>query len=288
MAKQEPIVRFKDVGFTYPGNSIETLKHVNLSIERGEFVIITGGNSSGKTTVGKCINALVPYSSGGTFDGEVEVCGRNTIEMSTSELATHVGFIFSNPEDQLVTSTVRSELAFGLENLLLSKEEILGKIEWILEELDIKELEGSSVFNLSTGQMQLIAIAAFVIMEPEILILDDPLSHLNRKVGKTVLRTILGLHSKGTTIIWITQDVTEIFSFASRIVMMDGGEVAFDGTPGQFMLLDDPLKLSAILPQHVDLAHGLIASGADNELMSPSLDEMIAKLRGYFMRRDGS
>ena len=239
MKKPETVVRFKNVSFTYPGNKQATLEKIDMSLEKGEFVIVTGGNSTGKTTLGKCINALIPYSTGGRLDGEVEVCGKNTVIYLTSELASQVGFIFSNPEDQLVTSTVKSELSFGLENLLYSKQEILERVNWILEELNITELAESSVFNLSTGQMQLIAIAAFVIMKPDILILDDPLSHLNRNVAKKVIQIISDLYSKGTTIIWISQDVTEVFHLADRIIMLDEGKIIFDGPPKKFITVDN-------------------------------------------------
>jgi len=235
--------------------------------------------------LGKCINALVPYSTGGKLDGEVEVCGRNTIEALTFELASQVGFIFSNPEDQLVTSTVQSELSFGLENLMYSKKEILKRVDWILEELKITDLAESSIFNLSTGQMQLIAIASFVIMEPEILILDDPLSHLNRNVGKQVIRIIADLYSKGTAIIWISQDVTEIFHLADRIVMLDKGKIIFNGPPEKFMISENVMNLSAIFPQHIELSYSLISKGVNQKLISPSLEDMIDKLSKYLSQR---
>jgi energy-coupling factor transporter ATP-binding protein EcfA2 len=285
MAHREAIVRFRDVSFAYPGNRLPTLKRVNLDLKQGEFVVITGGNGCGKTTLGKCINALVPYSTGGDFEGEVTVCGKNTLDATTAELASRVGFIFANPEDQLVTSTVMRELSFGLENLGLTREQILERTVKALEALGIEALMSSSVFNLSTGQMQLIAIAAFVVMEPAVLILDDPLSHLNRSMGKTVIKTIRELHSKGTTVVWITQDVTDIFSMAERIVVLDGGEVTFDGTTNDFILQENVLELTAILPQHVELALRLIAAGADKGLMSPSLDDMIKRLHGHLKNR---
>jgi len=272
-------VQFRDVSFTYPGNSLPTLNKINLRIEGGEFVVVTGGNSCGKTTLGKCINALVPYSTGGSFDGEVTVCGKDTAETETAELASRVGFVFSNPEDQLVTSTVRRELSFGLENLGIPREETLSRIERVCSDLDIGVLADRSVFNLSTGQMQLVAIAAFVVMGPEVLILDDPLSHLNRSVGKTVLRTIRDLYSAGTTIVWITQDVTDVFPLADRIVVLEEGSVAFDGATADFLRETGTRGFSAILPQHVEIARRLAAAGVDKRLLSPSLDEMIALLK---------
>jgi len=287
MARREVIVRFRDVSFTYPGNRLPTLKRINLDLKQGEFVVITGGNGCGKTTLGKCINALVPYSTGGDFEGEVTACGKNTLDTTTAELASCVGFIFSNPEDQLVTSTVKRELSFGLENLGLTRDQILERTGKAIEALGIEALMSSSVFNLSTGQMQLVTIASFVVMEPAVLILDDPLSHLNRSIGRTVIGTIRELHAKGTTVVWITQDVTDIFSMAERIIVLDGGEVAFDGTTTDLLLQDSVLQFTAILPQHVELAHRLIVAGADRGLISPSLDDMIIRLDRHLKNRKG-
>ncbi len=285
MEQPEIVVRFRGVSFRYPGTSRQALCNINLELGRGDFTIITGNNSSGKTTLGKCINALVPYSSGGYFDGTVEVCGMNTLATTTAELSSRVGFIFSNPEDQLITSTVKSELSFGLENRLSSREEITRRVERILRELDITGLADSSVFTLSTGQMQLVAIAAFVVMEPDILVLDDPLSHLNRNVAKAVIRTIAGLCEKKTTIVWITQDVTEVLHLADRVVVLDYGEISFNGPPLKLMDLENTAMMPAVLPQHVELALRLVRQGVSGEVFSPSLDDMIGKLKSCIVKR---
>ena len=285
MAKSEIIVRFEDVSFTYPGNSLPALKGVCLDLRQGEFIVVTGGNGCGKTTLGKCINALVPYSTGGEFDGEVTVYGKSTIDTNTAELASRVGFIFANPEDQLVTSTVKREISFGPENLGLDGEVTAERTARVLEDLGIGELASSSVFNLSTGQMQLVAIASFLVMEPSVLILDDPLSHLNMHAAKTVIRAIEGLHKRGTTVVWITQDVTDIFSLAERIIVLSDGTVAFDGTAGDLIREGGVLRPAAILPQHVELAYRLVSSGADSDLMAPSLEEMIRRLDRHLGKR---
>lgn len=284
MVRAQPIISIKDVSFVYPGSRFEALSGINLDLNAGEFIIVTGGNGSGKTTLCKCINALIPYSSGGEFDGKVEVCGVNTLMSSTSDLAAHVGFVLSNPEDQLVTPKVNTELAFGLENLSCPKEEILEKIDRILEEFEITDLAQSSTFNLSTGQMQLIAIASFVIMEPEVLILDDPLSHLNRNLCQKVISIVSKLHSKGTTIIWISQDVADIFHLAERIIVMDRAKIVFNGTPEEFIMLEDVSEFPTIFPQHIELSNSLISKGFSRNLLSISLEETVINFRKYFSK----
>jgi len=284
MVKAQPIISIRNVSFAYPGNKIKALSKINLNLNAGEFIIVTGGNGSGKTTLCKCINALIPYSSGGDFEGKVEVCGIDTLMSLTSDLAPYVGFVFSNPEDQLVTPKVNTELAFGLENLSCPKEEILKKIDRVLGEFEISDLAQSSTFNLSTGQMQLIAIASFVIMEPKILILDDPLSHLNRNVGQKVIDIISKLHSKGTTIIWISQNTADVFHLAKRIIMMDSGTIVFDGIPEKFIMLENISKLPIILPQHIELSNSLISKGFSRDFFSISLEETVINFKKYFSK----
>jgi energy-coupling factor transporter ATP-binding protein EcfA2 len=173
------VIRIENLKFTYPRAREPILRGVNLEIPEGELVIITGANGSGKTTLGKCINGLISYSTGGTFEGKVEVCGIHTFEKNVSELALYVGFVFGNPQDQLATPHVETEVALGLCNLVVPRETILRKTQAIFNRLDIERLKGRSTFDLSTGEQQMVAIASILVMKPTILILDDPLSQSN-------------------------------------------------------------------------------------------------------------
>ena len=175
----QTIIRIENLRFAYPRTKEAVLRGINLEILEGELVIVTGANGSGKTTLGKCINGLIPYSTGGVLGGTVEVCGIHTLDKDVSELALDVGFVFGNPEDQLTTPHVETEVAFGLCNLGVSRETILERVDAILDRLDIGRLKGRSTFDLSTGEQQMVAIASILVMEPTILILDDPLSQSN-------------------------------------------------------------------------------------------------------------
>ena len=281
-----PIIKIESLNFAYPRMHGPLLRDVNLEIQEGELVLITGANGSGKTSLGKCTNGLIPYSTGGVFRGRVEVCGVNTLKKSVSELALYVGFVFSNPEDQLATPRVETEVAFGLGNLGIPRETIYERVDTILDRLDIDYLKQSSTFNLSTGQQQMIAIASTLVMEPRILILDDPLSHLNQNTAEKVIEIIKDLNASGTTIMWISQDMSQMFESADRIVLLDSGKILFNGSPRSMAEKMDSGNLAAIVPQYLEFSHALVKAGFPHAVIEPSLDQTIHRLRGLMAPLD--
>ena len=257
----DPIIRIEKLTFAYPRMTRPVLRNIHVAIKAGEWVILTGANSSGKTTLGKCINGLVPYSTGGSFKGRVYLCGDDTLHKNVSDLAVSAGFVFPNPEDQLATPLVEEEIAFGLCNIGTPRAEIFRRIAAVLKRLGIRDLRSQATFNLSTGQQQLIAIASSLVMQTPVLILDDPLSHLNQSTSEKVIRIVRELHATGTTIIWISPDMSGTFEFADRILLLDQGEVAFDGTPRRMIDELDIQKLPVIAPQFLDCSVSLARAG---------------------------
>lgn len=275
----QTIIKIEGLRFSYPRMKECVLCGIDLEILEGEFVIITGANGSGKTTLGKCINGLVPYSTGGSFEGKVVVCGMDTLQRNVSDLARYVGFVFSNPEDQLATPRIETEIGFGLCNLGVSRETILEKVDAIVERLGIRQLRGRSTLDLSTGEQQMVAIASVLVMEPKILILDDPLSHLNQTLCQRVIEVVRELHKNGTTILWISQDISELFEFADRVVLLESGKIQFNGVPGSLAEKMDCGDLPVVCPQHVELCQQLIKAGFPHEILENSLSRTIQKLR---------
>ncbi|NIQ37214.1 MAG: ATP-binding cassette domain-containing protein [Proteobacteria bacterium] len=274
------IIKINNLNFTYPRTEKALLRDINLEIKEGEFVIITGANGSGKTSLGKCINGLIPYSTGGVFNGRVEICGVNTLEKDVSELALYAGFVFPNPEDQLATPLVETEIAFGLCNLGIGRDMISQRVDAILDRFEIGQLRHNSTFDLSTGQQQMVAIASCAVMEPKVLILDDPIAHLNQNTSAEVVEIVKDLIKRGTTIIWISQDMSQVFEFADRVVLLDGGQIAFDGPPRGLSEEMDFTDLPVIAPQHLAFTHGLRRVGFPEDLIEISLDKTIRRLRG--------
>ena len=277
----QEIIKIENLSFTYPRMHKPLLRDISLKIQEGELVILTGANGSGKTTLGKCINGLIPYSTGGVFEGRVEVCGVDTLTKNVSEIALYVGFVFSNPEDQLATTRVETEVAFGLSNLAVPRETIYDRVDTILDRLDIGQLKHSATFNLSTGQQQMIAIASSLVMEPRVMILDDPLSHLNRNITEKVIEIIKDLNKNGTTIIWISQDMSEMFEWADRIILLEGGEIVFNGSPRSMSQKMDLANSAVIAPQYLEFSHALVRAGFPHALIETSLDQTIHQLKGW-------
>ena len=172
------MIELSNVSFTYP-SGIEALTEVSLRIEQGEFVAVTGPSGCGKSTLLMTINGLIPHSVEGRLAGRVSVAGRDTRETPVAELATVVGMVFQNPEAQISQLTVEDEIAFGLENLCLSRPEIGARLGETLGLLGIEDWREILTTRLSAGQKQLLAIAATLAMKPQVLLLDEPLSDLD-------------------------------------------------------------------------------------------------------------
>ena len=224
------MIKIQDFTFYYSGAEKPALKNVNLEIEDGEFVLITGPSAGGKSSLCRCINGLIPHFYGGKVAGRVEVQGLNTVKHSTKELATKVGMIFQDPENQLVTQDVEREIAFGLENLAFSRDLIAKRIEESLDTLGISALRHRPIHELSGGEKQKVAIASVLALHPEILMLDEPTSELDPKSADEVLSIAQRLNDElGITVILIEHRLDRVIQHTDRLIVLDGGRIVVDG-----------------------------------------------------------
>jgi len=224
------LIKIQDFTFYYSGAEKPALKNVNLEIEDGEFVLITGPSAGGKSSLCRCINGLIPHFYGGKVAGRVEVQGLNTVKHSTKELATKVGMIFQDPENQLVTQDVEREIAFGLENLAFSRDLIAKRIEESLDTLGISALRHRPIHELSGGEKQKVAIASVLALHPEILMLDEPTSELDPKSADEVLSIAQRLNDElGITVILIEHRLDRVIQHTDRLIVLDGGRIVVDG-----------------------------------------------------------
>lgn len=278
-------VRVENLSFSYPNSEKLVLKDVNLKIQEGEMVLVTGPNASGKTTLCKCFNGLVPHATGGKLTGKVEVCGIDVMKNSIFELARYVGYIFQSAEDQLVTPKVKKELSFGLENLALPREILAERVEETIRSFKMEDLKDKLTFHLSTGQKQLVAIASSVIMKPKILVLDDPLSHLNKNLAKKIVKYMVKLNrEEGVTIVWIAQDMEDLFKYVDRIVIVEDGSIRFDGSPTSFLHFIEDWNSTVFLPQFIELSRSLVQEGFPLSNIPKSMDEAIDRYRSVLCR----
>jgi energy-coupling factor transport system ATP-binding protein len=215
--------------FTYPSRTIPTLKDIDLKIEQGEFVLITGPTGCGKSTLLKALNGIIPWQSSGTMEGNVVIAGLDTRKMDQSRLCQEVGLVFQSPDDQIFSTVIEDEIAFGLENLCVSRAEMHVRIAEALHIVGLDDLQLRSTTALSGGQKQRLVIAALIALRPCILALDEPLSQLDPVGAEEVLRVLRELNRKhGMTVVMVEHRVHEVADSVSRIVVMAEGRIELD------------------------------------------------------------
>lgn len=258
-----PAIEAKKLSFTYAGAEKPSMEDVNLSVEKGDFVILTGPSGCGKTTLCRCLNGLIPNFYSGELTGDLLIDGLNVDGRSTAELATHVGFVFQNPENQLFSLSVERDVAFGLENLGVAKEEAIERVNWAMKATGIFDLRNKAPYELSGGQQQRAAIAGVLAMRPSVLVLDEPTSFLDPKSAEEIVEIIAKLSRElQLTTLLVEHRLDVVSRYANRVVVMDNGKIALDGTPRE--VYNDEARLIGIgLPKVTMLFHHLRKDGFD-------------------------
>lgn len=258
---KENIIEIKDLVLEYLHEEgklpVQALKGINLNIKKGSFTAILGQNGSGKSTLAKCLNGLMLPTSGNVLVNGMDTASDETIW----ELRQTAGMVFQNPDNQLVSSTVEDDVAFGPENVGIAPDEIRKRVDRALKAVDMWEYRRKAPHLLSGGQKQRVAIAGVVAMRPECIIFDEPTAMLDPK-GRSEIMNIIGeLHSEGITVILITHFMEEA-TLADRIIVLEDGNIKIDGTPREvFTKIDEIKKAGLQLPLAAELAHGLRNEG---------------------------
>ncbi|MFA5451760.1 MAG: ATP-binding cassette domain-containing protein, partial [Dehalococcoidales bacterium] len=230
------MIRFNNVTFAYNGSPKPALSQVSLTINRGEFVLVTGKSGSGKTSLCRTINGLIPHFHGGTISGTITVDGLNPVDASPSTMATKVGMVFQDPENQLVTSDVSHEICFGMENLGFPDNLIAERLEESLRLLDLDHLRNRPIHELSGGEKQRTIIASVLALRPDILILDEPTSELDPEGACKTLSRLRELNYElGLTVIIIEHRLDNIIQYADRVIVMEKGQLVIDSSPESAM-----------------------------------------------------
>lgn len=261
---EEPLalIEAKNLRYQYPSGTALSIRDVSLSIEKGEFVILTGPSGCGKTTLCRCLNGLIPHFYGGKLEGELKVAGLDVREHPIHELAQHVGFVFQNPENQLFALSVEKDVAFGLENLGLSREEMRRRVDWALRITGIEGLRERAPHELSGGQQQRVAIAGVLTMQPEVLVLDEPTSFLDPSTAEKIFEVIYELNkSIGITVILVEHRMDLASKYADHVIVMDKGRIVLDGTPKEIFTSEKADLLGVGIPRAVKLYQTLRKEG---------------------------
>jgi len=227
------VIEIRNLSYRYPSKDEWALKGITLSIKQGEFLLLTGPTGCGKSTLLKCLNGIIPHESTGEFSGRVIVNGMDTREYPIRMLAQQVGMVFQNPDEQIFSTRVVNEVAFGPENLCLCRAEITGRVRWALERVAMADYLYASTNSLSGGQKQRVAVASVLALGPKVLVLDEPISQLDPRGAKEVLSVVKKLSDEGITIVLVEHRIHEVARWADRIVVLDLGEIVLNQPAGR-------------------------------------------------------
>ncbi|MFC0559045.1 energy-coupling factor transporter ATPase [Halalkalibacter alkalisediminis] len=275
------LIQLKNITFQYEQESKLAIDHVSLAISAKEWIAVLGRNGSGKSTFGRLLNGLLIPSS-----GTVLINGLSTAdEKDIWTIRQSVGMVFQNPDHQFVATTVRDDLAFGLENLGLARQVMQERIDHYADLIGISHLLDAEPYRLSGGQKQRVAIAGVMAMEPDVLIFDESTSMLDPVGRKEVLDTLQMLHQRGMTIISITHDMDEAVR-ADRILIFNKGRIVEDASPMDVFSSPDLLtQMGLTLPFPVQLQNELRRKGMTFKKVCLSERELISELWTLYLAK---
>ena len=284
------VIQTKNLSYTYPGASRPSISDVSLTVEKGEFVLITGPSGCGKTTLCRCFNGLIPHFYQGELQGELTVADMDVTKHQTHEMAKHVGLVFQNPENQLFALSIEKDVAFGLENLGFSREEMRKRVDWALNLTDIYDLRERSPHEVSGGQQQRVAIASVLAMQPELIVLDEPTSFLDPISAEKIFDVIHELNKRiGVTVVLVEHRLDLTAKYAGHIVIMDEGRVCFDGDPRKILGVEETRLLGVGIPKATLLYQLLKKEGVNLSNFIPlSSKELAEQLEGALQTHDRS
>lgn len=273
------MIDLSDVGFSYDGKA-PALAGVSAHVNAGEFVCILGGNGSGKSTLAKHMNALLLPDQ-----GTVTVDGMSTADAECTYLIRQTaGMVFQNPDDQLVSTLVEDDVAFGPENLGIQLPELRERVTRALADVGLAGFERKETHALSGGQKQRVAIAGVLAMNPRILILDEASAMLDPRGRAGLMRVCRELHERGFTIVMITHFMEEAAQ-ADRVIVLESGKVVCDGSPAQVLLQEDLLRrLNLDVPFATHLSHALRNAGV---AVAPTVDDDALAAEILSLAKDG-
>ncbi|MBL6463350.1 energy-coupling factor ABC transporter ATP-binding protein [Senegalimassilia anaerobia] len=265
------MIEFENVSASYDGE-LPILRDVSFRIPDGDFVAFVGTNGAGKSTTMRLINGLLKPSS-----GQVLIDGVPTTQLRTSQLAAKVGFLFQNPDRQICCSTVREELLFGFRAQGRADAEAEAKVDAMIERFGFDD--GAEPFLLNRGTRQLLALASIIVMEPPVVVLDEPTTGLDFRECVKVMDVIAELNARGTTVIMVCHDMEVVADYAKRVIAMTAGQVVADGETFAVLRDRDVLARTHLLPpQMVDVSLRLVKDGAvvasSPAALADTLDEM--------------
>lgn len=256
-------IELRDVTYTYPLAKEPALKKITCSLEKGKFYGVIGENAGGKTTFCNLLRGLIPHFYNGTLEGEVLIDGQEIREIDIDILSTQIGYIFQNPFTQIsgVRKTVFEEIALGMENLGVDKEDMIKKTIEIAKLLKIEHLLENNPNRLSGGQRQRVAFASILAMDTEVFVIDEPTSQLDPEGTENIFEIIHMLKQSGKTIILVEHKVDLLAEYADEIIVIGSGELIAKGTTREILSDMSFLEKGVSLPKAAILGKALVNNG---------------------------
>ncbi|MFF2447416.1 energy-coupling factor ABC transporter ATP-binding protein [Neobacillus sp. NPDC058068] len=253
-------ISIKDLSYQYPIGKKQALKTINLEIEKGKLYTIIGENGSGKTTFCHILRGFIPYFHKGELKGTVSIDGKDLFDYEIEELAIKVGYVFQNPFTQIsgIKDTVFEEIAYGLENLGVEREEITARVNEVMDLLGIQYLREKHPIHLSGGQKQRVVFASIIVMEPDILVIDEPTSQLDPHGTEEIFKIINIMKQKGKTIILVEHKMELIAEFSDFVMVLQDGNLVMQGKTEEILTDERLLSYVGALPQYALLGLEMI------------------------------
>jgi len=288
MIHSEPFIQVQSLSYQPIGADKIILKDINLEIFPNDFVLLLGPPGCGKSMLTRCFNGIIPQLDEGEMQGSVLVEGKDTRTSNMYEFATKIGMVFQNPDDQIVSLIVLDEVAWGVENLGLTHEEIKKRVFKFMDLLNITHLKDRLTFAISGGQKQKVSIASNLAMLQDVLMLDDPTTDLDPVCKMEVVQALKQLHQEmGKTLIVIEHDLSDLIEMANRIILMDEGRIVRDNTPDELVTnhYEDLIRLGVNIPQHVEIAHEVLNLSGENQLCPTNKEKAFSVLSNYVQQQ---
>jgi energy-coupling factor transporter ATP-binding protein EcfA2 len=250
------IVNLQNVTYKYPLTDTPVLQNINLQVNEGEFLAVIGTNGAGKSTLCYTIAGFVPHFFKGELTGMVEVNGMNSSKSNLHEWVLHVGLAFQNPFNQISGAkyTVFEEIAFGLENTGVPRDEMKQRVDDAMKLTGISDLADRSPYSLSGGQQQRVALTSILVMQPKVLVLDEPTSQMDPIGTREVFGVIRTMAEQGMTVILVEHKVEWIANFADRVIALHEGQIFLDGKPNEVLTSDTLLDKGFGISRYTSVA----------------------------------
>ena len=268
------IIEITDLKYRYPSVDRPILNGIDVDIKEGEFILLTGPSGCGKTTFCRCLNGLIPKFYNGDIEGNVVILGKNTESTSIVSLAQDVGLIFQNPDNQIFALTVEKDIAFGLENLGIPKDQIVKEIKWASKNTGIDHLHDRATHELSGGQKQRLAIAGILAMHPKIIVMDEPTAFLDPVGAEDIFQVLRTLNREyNITVIIIEHRIDLAVKFVDRIIVFHQGKIMHDGPPVEVLTTESTKLLGVGIPRIIQLAQRIMDHGIHLDSIPTTSDQ---------------